>query len=104
MLWFPEHPDFGDTKILRFMELLSYFPRDHLLSIEDYTLSYYTYFIQSENLTYEVYLNDFLNREFVEYKVSGFHLSNPKYTAPSPMWTTLQSIDITDKEHVSGLV
>jgi hypothetical protein len=86
------------------MELLGYIPRDHLLSIDDYTISYYTYFIQSENLTYEVYLNDFLNKEFIEYKVSGVHLSNPKYTSPSPMWTTMPNVDITDKEQVLTLI
>lgn len=55
--WFSEHPDFGDTKILRFLELLTFVPIENLLGIEDLTLNNYCYFIQSENLSYEFYLN-----------------------------------------------
>mgnify|MGYP007104991173 FL=1 len=46
------------------------------MAIEDYTLSHYAYFLDTANPTYELYLNELLNIEFIEYKVAGLHLTN----------------------------
>ena len=58
------------------MEVLASIQKDRLLAIEDYTLSHYAYFLDTANPTYELYLNELLNIEFIEYKVAGLHLTN----------------------------
>lgn len=86
------------------MEVLSCLPKERLFTIEDYTLSHYCYFLETANPNYELYLNELVNREFIEYKVNGMHITNSQFPAPNAIWQAAQAVNIENRDQVRDLI
>lgn len=93
--WFSEHPVYGSTKILQLLEVLAHI-KDRLFCIEDYSLSHYCYFLEVDRIGYGEYLNQLLNREFIEYKILGMHLCKDQPSEQMKGGRHVPPIDITN--------